>query len=173
MERVLYFSRVAPRDPDDVSSVVGNLRNLGPNSYLIVNRAQAAYLQLTYSYAPDWGERLRANLDARSDLTRVFATRDVAVYTLASTVTDRPERAPAYPGFSLVTTPSTPLGIAVTIAADRGAGGPGGAADTPPRERSCPAGPLDPGGVRAARGMGRGRARAVRVLVVTDRSQSP
>ncbi len=116
MERVLYFSRVAPSDPDDISSVVGSLRNLGPNSYLIVNRAQAAYLQLTYSYAPDWGERLRANLDARSDLTQVFATRDVAVYALASMVTDRPERAPTYPGFSLVTTPSTPLGAAVTIA---------------------------------------------------------
>jgi hypothetical protein len=115
MERTGYFSRVAPGDPDDVSSIVGNLRNLGPRSYLIVNRAQAAYLQLTFSFAADWGEQLRANLDARPDLRRVFVTRDVAVYTLASTVTDRPQRAPAYPGLSLATTPWTPLGIAVTV----------------------------------------------------------
>jgi O-antigen/teichoic acid export membrane protein len=115
IEHVEYYSAVAPRDPVDVYPVLEDLQGLGPNAYLIVNRAQAAYLELKYSFPADWVDRIRANLDATPGVTRDFATDDAAVYSLASPPPDPlPDEAPA-PGLALLSSPATPIGIVVTI----------------------------------------------------------
>jgi hypothetical protein len=115
MEDVEYVSAEAPGDPDDISRIVTDLWELGPDSYLIVNRAQAAYLELKYSFPPDWDEQLRARLDAASGVRRAFSNGDAAVSTPASPPTGPAPPAPAPPGFVLGMTPLTPVGIVVVI----------------------------------------------------------
>jgi len=114
MEKIDYVGAEAPRDPDRVSGILRSLRELGPDSYLIVNRAQTDYLALTYSYLPDWGDRMRARLDALPALRRVFASPDAAVYRLAASSTKPAPPPPTYPGLSIRMTPWTPLGIVLT-----------------------------------------------------------
>jgi hypothetical protein len=115
IEEVEYVGADAPRDPDDISGIVDDLWGLGPNSYLIVNRAQNAYLQLKYSFPPDWGDELRARLDASPGVRRAFANGDAAVYMPASPPTPPAPPVPAPPGLSIGTTPWTPIGVVVTL----------------------------------------------------------
>ncbi|WP_320781366.1 lipopolysaccharide biosynthesis protein [Streptomyces sp. CRN 30] len=82
MEKVQYVPTLAPGDPVLVSGLVKELRDAGPNSYLMVNRGQVVYLQLDAGYSPTWEPRLLRNLDAREDLRRVFANEDVTMYAL-------------------------------------------------------------------------------------------
>ncbi|MEU4211229.1 lipopolysaccharide biosynthesis protein [Streptomyces sp. NPDC026206] len=86
MERVLYQPALAPRDPGEVPALVAALREAGPNAYLMVNRGQSVYLELSAGYAPDWGQRLRHSLDRRPELRRALTNDDAVLYEL----TDRP-----------------------------------------------------------------------------------
>jgi hypothetical protein len=115
MEKVEYVGAAAPRDPRNVSPIIRSLRELGPRSYLVINRAQLGYLQLNYSFPSDWGQQVQAHLEAAAGVRRVFANRDAAVYTVTPNVADSAPPAPTYPGLSIEMTPWTPFGIAVTV----------------------------------------------------------
>ncbi|MEV0637099.1 lipopolysaccharide biosynthesis protein [Streptomyces sp. NPDC050619] len=82
MEKVEYVPTLAPTDPVLVSGLVKALKDAGPNSYLMINRSQVVYLQLDVGYSVTWEPRLVQNLDARKDVTKVFANDDVTMYTL-------------------------------------------------------------------------------------------
>ena len=99
MERVTYKPVAAPYQPSQVASLVDELREAGPNSYLIVNRSQGDFLELNSGYPSGWSERLRADLDERADLKRSFANEDAALYTLAEPPTGAvPQPSPGPPG---------------------------------------------------------------------------
>ena len=82
MEKVEYLPTLAPTDPVLVSGLVKALKDAGPNSYLMINRSQVTYLQLDVGYSATWESRLIRNLDARQELTKVFANDDVTMYAL-------------------------------------------------------------------------------------------
>lgn len=110
---VEYREALAPRDPTQINHLITQLRTLGPQTYLIATRGQAAYLELAHGYPADWGERFRAALNASRQLKVVFDRPDAAVYVLRSYPrgTEVPPPAP----FQLVgdrSTPWTPYGLA-------------------------------------------------------------
>ncbi|KAA6224383.1 lipopolysaccharide biosynthesis protein [Streptomyces albofaciens JCM 4342] len=82
MERVQYKPVLAPRDPVLTDSVVDALREAGPHSYFMVNRAQSESLRLGSGYAASWEQRLRTALDQRPELRRVMSNKDAALYEL-------------------------------------------------------------------------------------------
>lgn len=82
MERVDYVPTLAPTDPVLVSSLVKALRDAGPNSYLMVNRGQVAFLRMDAGYSATWADRLVRNLDDRQELTKVLVNDDVTMYAL-------------------------------------------------------------------------------------------
>lgn len=82
MERVEYVPFLAPLDPEQVAPVVEELREAGPNSYLMVNEGQSTYLHLDSGYPGDWRERLTASLDARDELRPVLRNDDAVLYQL-------------------------------------------------------------------------------------------
>jgi hypothetical protein len=82
MERVDYVPTLAPTDPVLVSGLVKALKDAGPNSYLMVNRSQATYLQLDAGYPAAWEHRLTGNLDGRRELTKAYVNDDVTVYAM-------------------------------------------------------------------------------------------
>ncbi|MFJ7150064.1 lipopolysaccharide biosynthesis protein [Streptomyces sp. NPDC100445] len=115
MERVTYVPTLAPADPRRVADLVMALRAAGPHAYLMVDRAQAAYLELDAGYPATWRPRLVRGLDGRRELTRVLTGDGVAVYALrqrpAGPVPE-PDPGPAGP---LVTW--TPWSVAGALAA--------------------------------------------------------
>lgn len=82
MERVDYVPTLAPADPVLVSGLVKALKDAGPNSYLMINRSQATYLELDAGYSATWKSRLVGHLDDRKQLTKVLVNDDVTVYAL-------------------------------------------------------------------------------------------
>ncbi|MEW2300972.1 lipopolysaccharide biosynthesis protein [Streptomyces sp. NPDC006655] len=82
MERVDYVPTLAPTDPVLVSSLVKALRDAGPNSYLMVNRGQVAFLRMDAGYSATWAGRLIRNLDDRQELKKVLVNEDVTMYAL-------------------------------------------------------------------------------------------
>ncbi|MEV5596836.1 lipopolysaccharide biosynthesis protein [Streptomyces sp. NPDC052496] len=82
MERVQYVPIPAPRDPVLTDSVVDALRDAGPQSYFMVNRAQAESLRLGSGYARSWEQRLRTALDQRPELRRVLSNEHAALYEM-------------------------------------------------------------------------------------------
>ncbi|MEU6659186.1 lipopolysaccharide biosynthesis protein [Streptomyces sp. NPDC046821] len=82
MEKVQYVPTLAPTDPVLVSGLVKALKDAGPNSYLIVNKSQAVYLQMDVGYANSWDTRLLENLDRRPELKKVFTNADATMYAL-------------------------------------------------------------------------------------------
>ncbi|MEU2335730.1 lipopolysaccharide biosynthesis protein [Streptomyces sp. NPDC006654] len=82
MERVDYVPTLAPTDPVLVSGLVKALRDAGPNSYLMVNRGQVAFLRMDAGYSATWAGRLIRNLDDRQELTKVLVNDDVTMYAL-------------------------------------------------------------------------------------------
>jgi hypothetical protein len=100
MERVSYVPVQAPTDPVLVSGLVEELRDAGPNSYLMVNESQVMYLRMNAGYSDTWPARLVENLDGRKELQKVFANDDVALYALREQPGDtvpQPQPGPAGP----------------------------------------------------------------------------
>lgn len=100
MERVQYVPVLAPRDPVLTDSVVDALRDAGPRSYFMVNRAQAESLRLGSGYAATWEQRLRTALDQRPELRRVLSNAHAALYELKQQPpgpVDEPAPGPAGP----------------------------------------------------------------------------
>ncbi|MFJ9563282.1 lipopolysaccharide biosynthesis protein [Streptomyces fuscichromogenes] len=117
MERVDYVPTLAPTDPVLVSGLVKALRDAGPQSYLMVNRGQATYLQMDAGYPATWASRLIRNLDARQDLTKVLVNDDATVYALRT----RPAGAVAKPdpgpiGPRITWTPWSVIGALAAVA---------------------------------------------------------
>ncbi|MEV0254884.1 lipopolysaccharide biosynthesis protein [Streptomyces sp. NPDC050732] len=83
MEKVEYVPTLAPADPVLVSGLAKALKDAGPNSYLMINRSQTAFLQLDAGYPKTWETRLIRNLDDRKDLKKVFVNADATVYALS------------------------------------------------------------------------------------------
>ncbi|MDK1475687.1 lipopolysaccharide biosynthesis protein [Streptomyces sp. 549] len=99
MERVSYVPIAAPRDPERLDAVVGELRRAGPQSYLVVNRGQSAFLELDAGYPAGWEGRVRQALDTRPELRRVFTDEHAALYEMRDPVPGLvPEPAAAPPG---------------------------------------------------------------------------
>ncbi|WP_443043591.1 lipopolysaccharide biosynthesis protein [Streptomyces sp. GS7] len=117
MERVQYQPVSALRDPSQVAPVLDALRRAGPQSYLVVNHAQAESLRLDSGFGEHWEQRLRAALDARPDLRRVVSNAHAAVYESTRRtpgVIPSPRPGPAGP---LVTwTPWSVLGALAALA---------------------------------------------------------
>lgn len=88
MERTVYKPVVSPRDPEKAGPLVRGLEDAGPNSYLVLTRGSAKYLQLTADYPENWYDRAIAALDQRPDVTKVVAKPDAAVYRLAEPYTE-------------------------------------------------------------------------------------
>ncbi|WP_241778023.1 lipopolysaccharide biosynthesis protein [Streptomyces sp. CT34] len=117
MERVQYQPVPAPPHPARVAPVLDALRKAGPQSYLVVNHAQAESLRLDSGYGEHWEQRLRTALDARPELRRVVSNDHAAVYELARRppgAVPAPRPGPAGP---LVTwTPWSVLGALAALA---------------------------------------------------------
>ena len=113
---VEYREALAPRDPTQINHLIAQLREMGPQTYLIASRGQASYLELAHGYPADWGQRFRAALDKSRQLKRVFESRDAAVYVLRSY--PRGTEVPPPLPLDLVGdrgTPLTPYGIGALV----------------------------------------------------------
>ncbi|GAA2908381.1 hypothetical protein GCM10020221_00630 [Streptomyces thioluteus] len=84
MERVLYEPTLAPRDAAGVPDLVKSLRAAGPNAYLLVNRGQSTYLELSAGYPTGWDARMRRSLSTSPDLRPVLTNDDAVLYELKS-----------------------------------------------------------------------------------------
>ncbi|SDH39481.1 hypothetical protein SAMN05421505_11532 [Sinosporangium album] len=112
IETVEYLEVLATSDPNNIEPVITRLRQEGPQTYLVFTNGQAAFLELSHGYAPDWGKRYRAALDKSRQLKRVFANGDAAVYTLSSYPRGAQPEPPAVFDFGdSPSTPWTPLGL--------------------------------------------------------------
>jgi hypothetical protein len=87
-----------------VGPLVADLKEAGPHSYLIVNRAQTTYLQLDAGYSASWPDKLLRSLDQRGDLRRVVSNPDATVYEMRVQPVDWPVRKlPTGPTFPAMT----------------------------------------------------------------------
>ncbi|MEU7136171.1 lipopolysaccharide biosynthesis protein [Streptomyces sp. NPDC046261] len=117
MERVLYEPVLAPRDPGQAPDLVAALRGAGPNAYLMVNRGQSVYLELSAGYAPDWDQRLRRSLDGRPELRRVLTNDDAVLYELKDKPAGgAPEPRPGPAGPKVTWTPVSVVGALAAVA---------------------------------------------------------
>ncbi|MBB4894933.1 O-antigen/teichoic acid export membrane protein [Streptomyces olivoverticillatus] len=117
MERVLYEPVLAPRDPGRGPSLVEALRKAGPNSYLVVNRSQSEYLELSAGYVPDWDGRLRRTLDGRPELRRMLANDDAVLYSLKDRPAGEvPQPRPGPAGPRVTWTPVSVVGALAAVA---------------------------------------------------------
>ncbi|MFI9240222.1 lipopolysaccharide biosynthesis protein [Streptomyces sp. NPDC053079] len=117
MERVLYEPVLAPRDSGQVPDLVAALRKAGPNAYLMVNRGQSVYLELSAGYAPDWAQRLRRSLDGRPELHRVLTNDDAVLYALKDRPAgSAPEPRPGPAGPRVTWTPGSVAGALAAVA---------------------------------------------------------
>lgn len=117
MEKVNYVPTLAPADPVLVSSLVKSLRDVGPNSYLMINRSQVTYLQLDIGYSRTWEYRLIRNLDARQELRKVFVNEDVTLYALRQQPSGKvPKPDPGPIGPQVTWTPWSVVGALAAVA---------------------------------------------------------
>ena len=82
LEKVAYVPEVAPSNPADVSGLVGDLRAMGPGSYLITTSTQEAFLEQEASYPADWGREFRADMRAFPGVRVAYADSTAVIYTL-------------------------------------------------------------------------------------------
>ncbi|MFK4069050.1 lipopolysaccharide biosynthesis protein [Streptomyces sp. NPDC029674] len=117
MEKVEYIPTLAPADPVLVSGLVKALKDEGPNSYLMINRSQTAFLQLDAGYSTTWETRLVRNLDDRKDLKKVFSNADATLYTLSEQPDGAaPEADPGPAGPKVTWTPWSVVGGLAAVA---------------------------------------------------------
>jgi hypothetical protein len=113
IERTSYASILAPRNPADLTGMIARLRELGPGSYLVTADQNNLYLTIRSGYPADWGERLARRLAAAPEFRMIKHHGRAAVYVLRQTESAGPAGTPAPKptGFSLVSTPWTPIGV--------------------------------------------------------------
>ncbi|MBN0047210.1 lipopolysaccharide biosynthesis protein [Streptomyces actuosus] len=117
MERVQYVPTAAPADPVLVSGLVKALKDAGPNTYLMVDRSQVAYLRLDVGYSATWAPRLLRNLDGRPELTRALTNDDVTLFALKQRPEGRvPEPDPGPIGPQVTWTPWSVIGALAAVA---------------------------------------------------------
>ncbi|MEV0589147.1 hypothetical protein [Nonomuraea sp. NPDC050310] len=100
------------KDPTQIADVVAKLKESPRNTFLVATTGQYNYLQLNEGFAPDWGQRFVAALDASKDVKKVFTSKDAAVYVWGKFAkgTEIPPPQP-YAGRGDPTSPWTPLGL--------------------------------------------------------------
>ncbi|GII91481.1 hypothetical protein [Sinosporangium siamense] len=112
IETVNYLEALVTPDPKNLNPVISRLREEGPQTYLVYTNGQASYLELNHGFAPDWGQRFRAALDASTQLKKVFSAKDAAVYTLRAYPKGvLPAQADAFARSGFPTTTATPVGL--------------------------------------------------------------
>lgn len=117
MEKVAYLPTQAPVDPVLVSGLLKALKDAGPNSYLMINRAQVTYLRLDVGYSATWETRLIQNLDKRQELRKVFVNTDVTMYALRKQPTGEvPKADPGPIGPQVTWTPWSVVGGLAAVA---------------------------------------------------------
>jgi hypothetical protein len=115
IEKISYVPETAPANPASVSGLVGDLRAMGPGSYLITTSTQEAYLQQAASYPAGWGQAFRADIRAFPGVRVVYSNSSAVIYTLRY-----PPGAPrqAMPSVAQAPTRSTiwtPIGLVVLV----------------------------------------------------------
>ncbi|MFI0240739.1 lipopolysaccharide biosynthesis protein [Streptomyces sp. NPDC016845] len=117
MERVTYVPVRAPVDPVLVDGLVEAVTDAGPNTFLVVNESQAAFLRLDAGYPRSWQARLLRSLDARQELEKVYVNEDAALYRSRAQPAGPVERADSGPAGPHITwTPWTALGALAALA---------------------------------------------------------
>jgi hypothetical protein len=117
IERVVYEPIGGPQNAGGVDDLISQLRDLGPNTYLLTTRAQEAELVLVDGYPPGWGDRFRAWVSATPELRPVFSNGDAVLYVLAASPPgDVVEAQPEYDAFAITWTPLTATGLACLLA---------------------------------------------------------
>ncbi|WP_062437583.1 lipopolysaccharide biosynthesis protein [Herbidospora daliensis] len=111
VERVRQIRATAGRDPYKVDTVVEQLRDAGPGSFILATRSQEASLEIDANYPADWGPKMRVSLAQHPDLKTLVWNDDAAVYALKEQPTGR--IAPQLRGtpFRIGETPWTPYGL--------------------------------------------------------------
>ncbi|WP_171113189.1 lipopolysaccharide biosynthesis protein [Streptomyces sp. Z423-1] len=116
MEKVEYVPTLAPTDPVLVSGLVKALKDAGPNSYLMINRAQVTFLRMDAGYAATWEPRLIQHLDRRPELRKVFVNEDATIYAPATRPAGPvPEADPGPPGPLVTWTPWSVVGALTAV----------------------------------------------------------
>jgi hypothetical protein len=115
IEKISYVAETAPVNPASVSGLVGDLRAMGPGSYLITTSTQEAYLQQAVSYPAGWGQAFRADMSASPGVRVVYSSSSAVIYTL-----QYPPGAPRQSMPSVAQAPTrstiwTPIGLAVLV----------------------------------------------------------
>ena len=111
VERVGFRAVAAPEDPEDVSAVLGELRDRGDGALLVTTQTEENRLEIAAGYPPDWGERFAAEMARQPDVRVVFSGPDAVLYALDSAEI-RTDPVPGRPaGSVLLPTPLTPAGI--------------------------------------------------------------
>jgi O-antigen/teichoic acid export membrane protein len=115
IEKINYIPEAAPADPGNVSGLAGDLRALGPGSYLITTSTQETYLEQAASYQAGWGRSFRADMAAAPAVKVVFSSPTAVIYTLRD-APDTPRQAmPATAAAPTRATIWTPIGLAVLV----------------------------------------------------------
>jgi O-antigen/teichoic acid export membrane protein len=82
IEKIDFVPELAPRDPATVTTLIKELRAMGPGSYLMTASTQETYLQQGAGYQNGWGTQFRADMAAARGVRTVFANSDAVIYTL-------------------------------------------------------------------------------------------
>jgi O-antigen/teichoic acid export membrane protein len=83
VDRVFYSSLDVSADPENIGPVLSQLRDQGPDAYLLATRSQEAELTIAEGFAADWGDRFRARMAASPQVRVLVSNPDAAVYVLA------------------------------------------------------------------------------------------
>jgi hypothetical protein len=101
VEKIHFIPELAPPDPADVTTLVRELRAMGPGSYLMTASTQETYLQQAAGYQSGWGTQFRTDMAAAAGVRTVFANSDAVIYTLTwprgTPVKPLPAAAPSVP----------------------------------------------------------------------------
>jgi O-antigen/teichoic acid export membrane protein len=101
IEKIDFIPELAPSNPADVTTLVRELRAMGPGSYLMTASTQETYLQQAAGYQSGWGTQFRTDMAAAPGVRTVFVNSDAVIYTLTwprgTPVRPLPAAAPSVP----------------------------------------------------------------------------
>ncbi|HEX2073570.1 MAG TPA: hypothetical protein VHF92_07275 [Geodermatophilus sp.] len=116
VEKVRWEGLLAPRNPDDVSALVAELRSRGPGTLLLTTRGQEANLVIGDGYPAGWGEEFRRSMAAAPGIRVVTANDDAVVYAVSGPRgPGSPSPAADQTGYRIGTTPWTPVGLVFLV----------------------------------------------------------